>query len=153
MQISVSSVVAASAMTWGLSADRRYLDRTGSITGAPGLFGVGQSVFSVLLTLCAWLKVCSPSSGKERTTFSHQSCSLTLFCPLATRVQENSLHQKVVLRPGKEYLGFIQEPHLQAHGLFSSGRVGFYHSTGHGIVFPNIPLRRMYFSKYCHSLL
>lgn len=87
----------------------------GSITGAPGLFGVGQSGFSFLLTLCAWLQVCNPFGGKERTTFWHQSCSLTLPCPLATHVHDNFLHLKVLLWLGKVYLGFIQEPHSQAN--------------------------------------
>lgn len=87
----------------------------GSVTGAPDLFGVGQLVLSILLTLSARLHVCSPFGGKERPTFCHQSRSLTLLCPPATCVRDNFLHLKVLLRPGKAYNRFIHEPHLQAN--------------------------------------
>lgn len=144
----VPPISAAPAVAWGLLAGRRHPARMGGCIHV-GLFRVGQAVLSFLLTLCALLQV----GREERTTLWHQFCWLTLPCPLEICVNDNFLHLKALLQPGKVYQAFIQGTLRQIIFFFLSQRVGFYHSTGHGIVFPNIPLRRMYFSKYCHSLL
>lgn len=111
------------------------------------LFRVGQTVFNFLSTLCTtagwWGRkdsILIPVLLADPSVPTSHTCEWQFPSPKGTTA-------------ARQGISCIYPWHLKAIFFFLSQRVGFYHSTVHRIVFPNIPLRRMYFSKYCHSLL